>query len=122
VANKFLLDGFFSVERTWRNICAVRNVSDFKTVTSYRLIGKDQYEQVMPGVALVEPATCGTRISRVSNPFDVACAATCRLATDRQSTAIGSRTGGVASTAVAPQCNPGWVAEPAKRLNLQWMF
>lgn len=38
-----------SVERTWRNICAVRNVSDFKTVTSYRLIGKDQYEQVAPG-------------------------------------------------------------------------
>ncbi len=49
VANKFLLDGFFSVERTWRNICAVRNVSDFKTVTSYRLIGKDQYESVAPG-------------------------------------------------------------------------
>jgi len=49
VANKFLLDGFFSVERTWRNLCAVRNVSDFKTVTSYRLIGKDQYEQVQPG-------------------------------------------------------------------------
>ena len=49
VANKFLLDGFFSVERTWRNICAVRNVSDFKTVTSYRLIGKDQYERVPPG-------------------------------------------------------------------------
>ncbi len=49
VANKFLLEGFFSVERTWRNITAVRNVSDFKTVTSYRLIGKDQYEQVAPG-------------------------------------------------------------------------
>ena len=49
VANKFLLDGFFSVERVWRNICAVRNVSDFKTVTSYRLIGKDQYEVVAPG-------------------------------------------------------------------------
>jgi len=49
VANKFLLEGFFSVERTWRNICAVRNVSDFKTVTSYRLIGKDQYEVVAPG-------------------------------------------------------------------------
>jgi hypothetical protein len=49
VANKFLLEGFFSVEGTWRNICAVRNVSDFKTVTSYRLIGKDQYEQVGPG-------------------------------------------------------------------------
>nr|MCU0981177.1 hypothetical protein [Pirellulaceae bacterium] len=49
VANKFLLEGFFSVERTWRSICATRNVSDFKTVTSYRLIGKDQYEQVQPG-------------------------------------------------------------------------
>jgi phage major head subunit gpT-like protein len=49
VANKFLLEGFFSVERTWRNICAVRNVSDFKTVTSYRLIGTDQYEIVAPG-------------------------------------------------------------------------
>ncbi len=49
VANKFLLEGFFSVERTWRNITAVRNVSDFKAVTSYRLVGKDQYEQVAPG-------------------------------------------------------------------------
>ena len=49
VANKFLIEGFFSVERVWRNICAVRNVSDFKTVTSYRLIGKDQYEKVAPG-------------------------------------------------------------------------
>jgi phage head maturation protease len=49
VANKFLLEGFFSVERTWRNVCAVRNVPDFKTVTSYRLIGRDQYEQVAPG-------------------------------------------------------------------------
>ncbi|MGE0606556.1 MAG: hypothetical protein AB7O62_05455 [Pirellulales bacterium] len=49
VANKFLLEGFFSVERAWRNICAVRNVSDFKAVTSYRLIGKDQYELVAPG-------------------------------------------------------------------------
>ena len=49
IANKFLLEGFFSVEGTWRNICAVRNVSDFKTVTSYRLIGKDQYELVAPG-------------------------------------------------------------------------
>jgi hypothetical protein len=49
VANKFLLDGFFSVERVWRSICAVRNVNDFKTVTSYRLIGTDQYQPVAPG-------------------------------------------------------------------------
>ena len=49
VANKFLLEGFYSVEQTWRKICAIRNVTDFKTVTSYRLIGKDQYELVAPG-------------------------------------------------------------------------
>lgn len=49
ISNKFLLAGFFGVERTWRNICGVRNVRDFKTVTSYRLIGTDQYERVAPG-------------------------------------------------------------------------
>lgn len=48
-ANKFLLEGFLAVERTWRNICSVRSVPDFKTVTSYRLTGTDQYEQVTPG-------------------------------------------------------------------------
>tara|TARA_R110000782_G_scaffold30348_7_gene75541 strand:+ start:9065 stop:11074 length:2010 start_codon:yes stop_codon:yes gene_type:complete len=49
VANKFLLEGFFSVERTWRNICSVRSVADFKTVTSFRLTGGDTYERVAPG-------------------------------------------------------------------------
>jgi len=49
VANKFLLEGFFMVEQAWRAITGIRAVSDFKTVTSYRLIGKDQYEKVAPG-------------------------------------------------------------------------
>jgi hypothetical protein len=49
LANKFLLLGFFSVERIWRNICAVRNVRDFKTITSYRLIGADQYQPIGRG-------------------------------------------------------------------------
>jgi len=49
VANKFLLEGFFAVERVWRNVTAVRSVSDFKTVTSYRLVGANQYELVAPG-------------------------------------------------------------------------
>jgi hypothetical protein len=49
LANKFLLQGFFSVEATWRNICAVRNVRDFKTAHSYRLVGADQYQPVAPG-------------------------------------------------------------------------
>ena len=49
VANKFLLDGFSSVESTWRNVSAVAPVTDFKAITRYRLIGKDQYEKVAPG-------------------------------------------------------------------------
>lgn len=48
VANKFLLAGFMSVEQTWRQVCAIRNVTDFKTVTSYRLTGSMQYEKVGP--------------------------------------------------------------------------
>jgi len=49
LANKFLLKGFFSVERTWRDICAIRAVKDFKTAHSYRLIGVDQYQPVAAG-------------------------------------------------------------------------
>jgi len=49
VANKFLLAGFLSVERTWRAISAVRPVTDFKKVTSYRLIGGNRYQTVPPG-------------------------------------------------------------------------
>lgn len=47
-ANKMILAGFMAVERTWRNICAVRPVNDFKTVESYRLTGNDEYEKVAP--------------------------------------------------------------------------
>jgi phage major head subunit gpT-like protein len=48
VANKFLLAGYSTVESVWRDICAIRSVSDFKTVTSYRLTGANQFEQVGP--------------------------------------------------------------------------
>jgi len=48
VANKFLLAGFESVEQAWQRIAATRSVKDFKTVTSYRLTGGFEYEQVGP--------------------------------------------------------------------------
>jgi len=47
-ANKFLLQGFEGVESTWRAIAATRSVSDFKQVTSYRLTGGFEYEEVGP--------------------------------------------------------------------------
>lgn len=49
VANKYLLDGFTSVEQVWRDISAIRSVTDFKTVSSYRMTGAQQYELVAPG-------------------------------------------------------------------------
>ena len=46
VANKFLLAGYGSVEDTWRQIAAVRDVNDFKQSTSYRLVADAKFEQV----------------------------------------------------------------------------
>ncbi len=48
VANKFLLEGFMAVEQTWRDVTAIRSVADFKTITSYRMLGDDIYEKVGP--------------------------------------------------------------------------
>jgi len=49
VANKFLLAGFMSVEAAWQMISDIQSVSDFKTITRYRLTGDDVYEKVAPG-------------------------------------------------------------------------
>jgi hypothetical protein len=45
-ANKFLMAAFSAVEDSWRQIAAIRPVSDFKTVTSYRLSGDLQYDEL----------------------------------------------------------------------------
>jgi len=46
VANKFLLQGFSAVEQVWRRVSSQSSVSDFKAVTSYRLNGAMQFEEV----------------------------------------------------------------------------
>lgn len=48
-ANKFLLAGFTGVEQTFRRVSAKRSVTDFKTVSSYRLVGAEEYQLVGPG-------------------------------------------------------------------------
>lgn len=45
-ANKFLLQSFMAVEQVWREVSAVRSVGDFKQVTSYRLTGGMEFEEV----------------------------------------------------------------------------
>lgn len=48
VANKFLLSSFNAVEQVWRKIAAIRSVSDFKRITSYRLTGNMEFDEIGP--------------------------------------------------------------------------
>ena len=45
-ANKFLLDGFEAGETVWQRIAGSRNVSDFKQITSYRMLDDFQFIEV----------------------------------------------------------------------------
>ena len=47
-ANKILLAGFEAAPQTWREVAATRSVSDFKSVTAYRLTSDLEYEEVGP--------------------------------------------------------------------------
>jgi phage major head subunit gpT-like protein len=47
-SNKILLDGFQAVPSTWRQVAQVRTVSDFKTVTAYRLTADLEYKELAP--------------------------------------------------------------------------
>lgn len=48
VANKVLLEAYGFVEQSWREISAIAPVSDFKTITMYRLNTNGAFEQVAP--------------------------------------------------------------------------
>ncbi len=47
--NKLLLDGFNRLPQSWRQVAEVRNVSDFKAVTLYRMTADLEYLEVAPG-------------------------------------------------------------------------
>lgn len=47
-ANKVLLSGFNAVPQTWREVAAIRTVSDFKSVTAYRMTADLEYEELPP--------------------------------------------------------------------------
>jgi len=48
VANKELLAGFMEEDQSWREVSITRTVSDFKTVTSYRMLDDMEYEELAP--------------------------------------------------------------------------
>jgi phage major head subunit gpT-like protein len=49
VANKELLQGYMEEDNSWREIAAIKSVSDFKAVTSYRMLDNMEYEQLGAG-------------------------------------------------------------------------
>ena len=48
-ANKLLLDGFNLLPQSWRQVAAVKSVSDFKAVTMFRMNADLEYEEVGAG-------------------------------------------------------------------------
>jgi hypothetical protein len=55
-ANKSLLEGYMSVEGGWEAIAAKSTVSDFKTVTRYRMTGAHQFEE-LPAAGKIKHGT-----------------------------------------------------------------
>jgi len=49
IANKELLQGYEQEEQSWKEISRTASVSDFKTVTSYRMLDDMEYDEVGPG-------------------------------------------------------------------------
>lgn len=48
IANKELLTGYMQTDQTWREIAKISTVTDFKTVSSYRMLDDMKYEQLAP--------------------------------------------------------------------------
>jgi len=46
LANKELLTGYMEEDQTWREIATVKSVSDFKEITSYRMLDDMEYEEL----------------------------------------------------------------------------
>ena len=46
LVNKFLLQGFMAVERSWENISAIRSVADFKSINLLRLNGSFKFQKI----------------------------------------------------------------------------
>lgn len=48
VANKELLSGYLEFDEVWREIARIKPVTDFKEVTSYRMLDNMEYEELGP--------------------------------------------------------------------------
>ncbi len=48
LANKFLYQGFWAIDPSWRDVSFTRSVTDFKPTTAYRVFGATTFEKLGP--------------------------------------------------------------------------
>ena len=68
-ANKFLYQGFNSVDSTWRRVSTQRAVRDFKSTTLYGITGDMQYKQVGPAGEIKHGTVSETGYTNQANTY-----------------------------------------------------
>lgn len=69
VANKEILAGYMDEDPAWMEIAEKKSVSDFKTVTSYRLLDDMEYEELGPGGAIKDGAISEESYTRAAKTY-----------------------------------------------------
>lgn len=69
VANKELLAGYVEEDTTWKEIATIKSVSDFKAVTSYRMLDDMEYEQLGPAGQIKHGTLSEESYTRQANTF-----------------------------------------------------
>lgn len=69
VQNKFALQGYLFTEQAWRDVCAIRNVKDFKPTKSINLLGDVMYKQVGSTGELANASLGDQAFANQAQPF-----------------------------------------------------
>lgn len=69
VANKEVAAGYEEGDNTWREIAAVKSVSDFKEVTTYRLLDDMKYEKLGKGGVIKQGSVSEESYTRKANTY-----------------------------------------------------
>lgn len=69
VANKEILAGYTEDDMAWKEISQVKNVSNFQTYTSYRMLDDMEYEQLPPGGEIKHGTVAQESITRSAKTY-----------------------------------------------------
>ncbi len=69
VANKEVVAGYEQGDNTWREIAAIKSVSDFKEVTTYRLLDNMKYEKLGKGGIIKQGSVSEESYTRKANTY-----------------------------------------------------